>query len=527
MSGDGSAAPAWKIYVGTCGVLLGAGIVSLGQRLLSAGLPDLRGALGLGFDEAAWIPTANGMALMFMGPFSVYLGGLLGPRRVLLTCGAIFTVCSIALPFAPNLPSMLALQALGGLASGTFYPLSLSYALRSLPPRFTIYGIGAYSMELLSTLSIGTPLQAWFVDHWSWRWIFWTSAALTPVMMLCVWLAVAPAPKREGPAPAVSWRGFVFASAGFSLLEGALEQGERLDWFGSGTIVAMVSVGVLLVIAMVVQRRLAPNPLVSPAILAKRNILILGAGMFTLRFNLLSILVLIPGYLAAVAGYRPLQTGRVLLWVAGPTLVMGFCAARLSRWINGRLIAAFALTAVAVACLMDARLTSAWAADQFWWPQLLLASGLAFQFVGQTGMVTGQGIETGALLKPVDAMAYAAYFQTLRLFGGQVGSSVMQRLITVRTTFHSNILARSVEAGQFLTDERLRALSAGFASVSGTEESQGRATAVLVAELTQQATTLSYMDGFILVACVCTGMMLLLACMKPIRNYWGSRPVSP
>jgi len=312
-----------------------------------------------------------------------------------------------------------------------------------------------------------------------------------------------------------------------SLLEGALEQGERLDWFGSGTIVAMVSVGVLLLIAMVVQRRLAPNPLVNPAILAKRNILILGAGMFTLRFNLLSILVLIPGYLAAVAGYRPLQTGRVLLWVAGPTLVMGFCAARLSRWINGRLIAAFALTAVAVACLMDARLTSAWAADQFWWPQLLLASGLAFQFVGQTGMVTGQGIETGALLKPVDAMAYAAYFQTLRLFGGQVGSSVMQRLIAVRTTFHSSILARSVEAGQFLTDERLRALSTGFASVSGTEESLGRATAVLVAELTRQATTLSYMDGFILIACVCTGMLLLLACMKPIRNYWGSRPVSP
>src|SRR5262249_28354630 len=131
-------------------------------------------------------------------------------------------------PFAPNLPSMLALQALGGLASGTFYPLSLSYALRSLPPRFTIYGIGAYSMELLSTLSIGTPLQAWFVDHWSWRWIFWTSAALTPVMMLCVWLAVAPAPKREGPAPAGSWRGFGFGSAGVSLLEGALVQGGRV-----------------------------------------------------------------------------------------------------------------------------------------------------------------------------------------------------------------------------------------------------------------------------------------------------------
>src|SRR5215467_12994323 len=71
-------------YIGTLGVFLGAGIGTLFGRLLSVGLPDLRGALGLGFDEASWIPTSYNMALMFMGPFSVYLGGLLGVRRVLL-----------------------------------------------------------------------------------------------------------------------------------------------------------------------------------------------------------------------------------------------------------------------------------------------------------------------------------------------------------------------------------------------------------------------------------------------------------
>src|SRR5262249_23871880 len=175
------AAPA-RPYVATLGVFLGAGIVSLGQRLLSAGLPDLRGALGYGFDEAAWIPTAYNTALMFMGPFSVYLGALLGRRKVLLAAGTIFTLVSIALPFSPNLTTMLALQTIAGLASGTFYPLALSFALQSLPLKYVIYGIGAYSMELLSSLSLGTPLHAWFVEHWSWHWIFWTSAVLVPIM---------------------------------------------------------------------------------------------------------------------------------------------------------------------------------------------------------------------------------------------------------------------------------------------------------------------------------------------------------
>src|SRR5262249_42354672 len=87
-------------YVGTLGVFLGACITTLFGRLLSVGLPDLRGALGLGVDEASWIPTAYSMALMFMGPFSVFVGGLLGVRRVLLACLPIYAAASILAPFS-------------------------------------------------------------------------------------------------------------------------------------------------------------------------------------------------------------------------------------------------------------------------------------------------------------------------------------------------------------------------------------------------------------------------------------------
>src|SRR5229473_6824880 len=139
-----------NVYVGTVGVFLGAGIATLNGRLISVGLPDLRGALGLGVDEASWIPTAYNMALMFMGPFSVYLGALLGVRRVLLPAAVIFILCSILLPFSPNLGVMLALQVISGLSSGTFYPLTLTYALRSLPIRYAVFGIGVYSMDIIA-----------------------------------------------------------------------------------------------------------------------------------------------------------------------------------------------------------------------------------------------------------------------------------------------------------------------------------------------------------------------------------------
>ena len=64
--------------LGIIGVLLGAGIVTITGRLLSLGLADLKGNVGIGFDDGAWIVSAFNVALMFIGPFTVYLGGLAG-----------------------------------------------------------------------------------------------------------------------------------------------------------------------------------------------------------------------------------------------------------------------------------------------------------------------------------------------------------------------------------------------------------------------------------------------------------------
>src|SRR5215472_18474736 len=136
-------------YVGIAGVFLGAGVATLNSRLLSVGLADLRGALGLGYDEAAWIPTVLNMAMMFSGVFVVFINALYGPRRILLPAAAIFTVISILLPFAPKFWVMLALLAIAGLTSGTFYSLTLTFVLTALPKRLIIFGIAAYAADIV------------------------------------------------------------------------------------------------------------------------------------------------------------------------------------------------------------------------------------------------------------------------------------------------------------------------------------------------------------------------------------------
>ena len=45
---------------------------------------------------------------------------------------------------------------------------------------------------------------------------------------------------------------------------------------------------------------------------------------------------------------------------------------------------------------------------------------------------------------------------------------------------------------------------------------------IVGSEVGRQALTLPYMDGFILIACVCTGMMFLYACVKRMKIYYDS-----
>ena len=517
-----------NVYVGTFGVFLGAGLATLNGRMISVGLPDLRGAMGFGFDEASWIPTAYNMALMFIGPFSVFLGAMLGARRVLLFSGTVFVLCSILSPFSPSLRVMLCLQVISGLSSGTFYPLTLTYALRAMPIRYVIYGIGVYAMDIIGATSVGTPLVAWYTEHLSWHWIFWQSALITPLMMLCIYLAIPHPPPRTGPRPALSWRGFLYGSLGLALIYGALDQGERLDWLNSGVIVGLLVTAAFLLAVTVIRRWLSPNPMLNPIFLVNRNTMILATTLFCFRFVILAIALLLPAVLGVTQQYRPLQTGRVLLWLIPSLVIAGMVGARLMRRFDNRLVFATGFSIVAIACLLNAQLTSAWAADNFFVSQLVIGCGLGLAFVALVGSIVQNSFATNALANPINILTYSSFIHCVRLFGGEVGTAIMQRLISVREQFHSNMIGLHVDGGSWLTSERLAGIAhALFPNSAGSEEAQARAALIVGGQVKTQAYALAYSDAYLAVALVAALAIILIACLNPMKIVFDSDSPGP
>ena len=88
----------------------------------------------------------------------------------------------------------------------------------------------------------------------------------------------------------------------------------------------------------------------------------------------------------------------------------------------------------------------------------------------------------------------------------------MTRVLTVRERFHSNLLGLHVSAGDWITNERLQALTAGmFPKSAGPDEAQMRAMEILSAQVRAQAYTMSISDGFVLVGWMVVLFVVLMA----------------
>src|SRR6202161_1084328 len=225
--------------LGILGVVTGAGLVTLAGRMLSLGLADLKGHVGISFDDGAWLDSAFNASLMFIGPFTVYLGGLLGPRRVLLFAAGLFAVTSLFLPLIHSYSLLVAALIVAGLTSGTFYPLTLTFALRNIPLRYLPFTIALYATFVDGAVNIAPSLYGWYRDHLSWHWMVWNSALIAPVMLVCIYYGTTPSPQRKKGSTVPSFAGFLYLSLGLALIFAAIQQGQRLDWWRSGVFNAL------------------------------------------------------------------------------------------------------------------------------------------------------------------------------------------------------------------------------------------------------------------------------------------------
>jgi DHA2 family multidrug resistance protein len=454
-------------WLGLTAVLMGTFISTLNTRLSTLGLADIRGAVHAGFDEGAWISTAQTGAQMLVTLVAIWLGAIYGTRKVLMEAAAAFAVISILEPFSPNLQTILVFQFLGGMASGFFIPLTLSFVLRNTPPKAWAYGIAVYALNLEVSLNISASLEGWYTDYLSWHFIFWQNVPFAVIMVACLYFGVKPEPVNPD-RPRADVYGFLYGGLGFALIYAALDQGNRLDWLNSPLIIGLLSAGCILLIAFFIHEWRCTYPAVDLRVVLEPPL---------------------PRMLLLISFLR-----LTLAWIAAPQLLICFLAGFTLRRADPRMVAVFGFMCICAACLMIAYgLTPVWGSDQFL-PAAIL------QAVGQSFALSGTVFFAVLHLRPQVALSFGAALQTARLFGGEIGTAFITTFVRVRGQVASNHLGQHIQIGDGQVIQRIQAYGAATARAGDPTSATTRGAAVLNNVVHGSAITQGIIDAFVVIA---------------------------
>ena len=115
------------------------------------------------------------------------MGDLYGRRKVFATGVALFSLASVWCGLAPNIRHLILARGLQGIGGALLVPGSLLISANFSEERRG-RAIGTWSGFTSITAAIGPVLGGWFIEHGSWRWVFFINIPLgLAVLALTLW----------------------------------------------------------------------------------------------------------------------------------------------------------------------------------------------------------------------------------------------------------------------------------------------------------------------------------------------------
>jgi MFS transporter, DHA2 family, multidrug resistance protein len=496
-------------WIAVFGAILGAFTAILDIQITNSSLASIEGALGAAIDEGSWISTAYLMAEIIVIPLTGWLASVIGLRRYLVTNTVLFTAFSFACAMSSNLGEMILFRAGQGFTGGVLIPTAIVIVRTRLPKNQQMVGIALFGLTATFAPAIGPTVGGWLTDHFSWHYIFYLNLLFGPLAVAIQLGAFDSVPARWRELLEGDWIGIGFMAVGLPLLIFVLEEGQRMDWFGSPKIYYATIVGILALFCCIIRELTAERPFINLRVLKNRTVG--GASFLMAVMGAVSYgsIYIIPVYCAQILHYNAQQIGFVVMWSGLPQLILFPAMPFIMRAFDARLLVAAGTLCFAASCWINVGLTHDVGMDQLILPQLLRAIGQPLFSIPLSQMST-------AGLSPRDTADASALSNMMRNLGGSIGIASLATMIDRREQIHFSALAEGITVNAVRTQERLAALAAGLhAHVSDPILARSQAIAQLAGHVRREATIMAYADGFYLVG---VGLVLSLAAIALLRK---------
>lgn len=303
--------------------ILASSMAFIDGTAVTVALPALQGAFHSDTNQIQWVIESYALFLASLLLVGGSLGDLYGRRMVFAAGVALFAIGSVLCGAAPSITFLIIARGVQGIGAALLIPGSLALISAFFPVESRGAAIGIWSGFSAMTAAIGPVLGGWFVDHASWRWVFFLNPPIAAAILAITFWRV-PESRNEQARGSLDWIGASLATIGLGGITFALIEAHR-----PGPVIPVaITVGVAALVGFVAMEIRTSSPMLPLRLF--RSPTFAGANLLTLFLYtaLNGLLFFFPLNLIQVQHYSATQAGAALL----PLILILFL---LSRWSGG------------------------------------------------------------------------------------------------------------------------------------------------------------------------------------------------
>lgn len=488
----------------------------IGQNIVNTNIYQIQGELGATLAETNWLIAAYMAPNVSLSIALIKIRMQYGLRNFAEISLAGFVLAALLnVFFVRDLPSAVVVRFMSGMAAAPMSSLAFFYMIEPLPPARKLT-VGLSLALTNSTLGIPVTrlISPWLLDLSGFQGLTLFETGLAMLAFGFVYalpLATPPRIKWIGIFDIVS---YLLIAIGFGCIAVVLSLGRIYWWFEAPWLGWLLALAVIcLALASIIELH-RDSPLIDIRWLTSPTTLHFAGALLLMRVVLAEQTVGASNFFQAL-GIQNEQTLSLYAVILAAIIAGGLTCAALLRpgrenWFYG--------TALACVCLgawLDSGATSLTRPHDIWLSQLLVAYGSGLFLPAAMAQGLGSAIARG----PIYILSFITVFLFTQSIGGLLGSAIFGTFITLRTTFHFNLLAEHFALSDPLVAQRVSQLVSPYAHVlTDTTLTRAEGVSLLAQQATREATVLAYNDAFLLISLIAglalTGLLAHLAFLQ-------------